>query len=553
MSDFLEPDTSVPGRELIHNRNQQAGPASVPADEASASAIPEGASLNGCVYLVGAGPGDPQLLTLWAADILRKADLVLYDYLVDPRVLELVPPKVEKVSLGHHSLGHHWTQDEINRRILQAAAQGKMVVRLKSGDPVVFGRQADEAEVLRKAGLRVVIIPGITAGLAVGALGEIPLTHAQFASAVALVTGQQSHESQAALLNYQSLAGFPGTLVFYMGVRSASVWATELMRHGKPAETPVVLVRRCGRPNQQTVHTSLGEIASVIERRGIKPPAVIVVGEAARHAPARSWFVDRPLFGRCCVVTRPEHQVGKIRDMLVELGAEVLTQPAVEIVPPDDWAEVDAAIADLAAFDWVVFSSANGVRFFFDRIRQLGRDARAFGAARIAAIGPGTAEELQRFQIRADLLPPEFRAESLAETLSAQGQGRRYLLVRASRGRPTLAEALVQAGKEVKQVVAYVNRDIETPNPDIVARIRDGSIHWMTVTSSSIAASLVRLFGENLRRVRLASISPVTSDTLRGLGFEPTVEAKVYTMPGIVDAIRQYETKLEGGAIPPAP
>ncbi len=492
------------------------------------------------------------MLTVWAADIVRKADLVLYDYLVDPRVLDLVPPKAERVSLGHHSLGLHWTQDEINRRILEAAAQGKTVVRLKSGDPVVFGRQADEAEFLREAGARIVIIPGITAGLAVGSLSEIPLTHAKFASAVALVTGQQSHQSHGVPLNYQSLAAFPGTLVFYMGVRSASVWASELMRHGKPADTPVILVRRCGGPTQETVHTSLGEIAHVIERQGIKPPAVIVVGEAARHAPARSWFVDRPLFGRCCVVTRPEHQVGKIRDMLVELGAEVLTQAAVEIVAPDDWSDVDAAIADLRTFDWVVFSSANGVRFFLDRMAQLGRDARAFGAARIAAIGPGTAEELLRYYIRADLIPPEFRAESLAEALLANEPGRRYLLVRASRGRPTLGEALVRAGREVRQVVAYINRDIEMPHPDIVARMRAGSVHWVTVTSSSIAASLVRLFGEDLRRVKLASISPITSDTLRGLGFEPTAEATVYSIPGIVEAICRYERTEPGtGATSP--
>lgn len=500
----------------------------------------------GRVYLVGTGPGDPKLLTLWAAEILEKADIILYDYLVDPRVLDLARRDAEKVPLGHHSLGHHWTQEEINRKILEAAAEGRTVVRLKSGDPVVFGRQADEAEYLRKAGARVVIIPGITAGLAVGALGEIPLTHAQFASAVALVTGQQSHEAHGAPLNYQSLAAFPGTLVFYMGVRSASVWALELMRHGKPAETPVVLVRRCGWPNQQTLFTTLGEVASVIERQAVKPPAVIVVGEAARHAPIRSWFADRPLFGRCCVVTRPEHQAGKIRDLLAELGAEVLMQPAVEIVPPDDWTDVDAAIAALKDFHCVVFSSANGVRFFFDRMRKLGRDARAFGLARIAAIGPGTAEELQRFQICADVVPPVFRAESLAETLLTHESGRRYLLVRASRGRPTLADMLQQAGREVTQVVAYTNRDIETPRPEIAARIREGSVHWVTVTSSSIAHSLVRLFGEDLRRVKLASISPVTSETLRGLGFKPTVEAEVYTMPGIVEAICRYEGMRPG-------
>ncbi|GAB4131084.1 uroporphyrinogen-III C-methyltransferase [Thermopirellula anaerolimosa] len=541
MNDSPKPDTAPASGAPVPSHPENAGREFDSPSDSPKEAIPGHVPTRGCVYLVGAGPGEPKLLTLWAAEILGKADLVLYDYLVDPRVLEFAPPEAEKVSLGHHSRGHHWTQDEINRRILEAADQGKTVVRLKSGDPVVFGRQADEAEFLRKAGARVVIIPGITAGLAVGALGEIPLTHAEFASAVALVTGQQSHEFHGAPLNYQSLAAFPGTLVFYMGVRSASVWAEELMRHGKPADTPVVLVRRCGWPNQQTVFTSLGEIASVIEKQAVKPPAVIVVGEAARHAPVRSWFVDRPLFGRCCVVTRPEHQTDKIREMLVDLGAEVLTHPAVEIVPPDDWADVDAAIAGLSTFDWVVFSSANGVRFFFDRMRQLGRDARAFGQARIAAIGPGTAEELQRFLIRADLIPPEFRAESLAGALLTQESGRRYLLVRASRGRPTLAESLKQAGRDVTQVTAYVNRDVETPQPDIVERIREGAVHWMTVTSSSIAASLAKLFGEDLHLVKLASISPITSETLRSLGFEPAVEASVYTMSGIVDAICRYE------------
>ncbi|MGQ9914193.1 MAG: uroporphyrinogen-III C-methyltransferase [Thermogutta sp.] len=546
----FDPETNLAGDEPASRKGYETRRGQGLPNHSAENANSVQAFAAGRVYLVGTGPGEPKLLTLWAAEILEKADIILYDYLVDPRVLEFARPDAEKVPLGHHSLGDHWTQDQINRRILEAAAQGRTVVRLKSGDPVVFGRQADEAEFLRNAGARVVIIPGITAGLAVGALGEIPLTHAQFASAVALVTGQQSHEAHGALLNYQSLATFPGTLVFYMGVRSASVWAPELIRHGKPAETPVVLVRRCGWPNQQTLFTTLGEVVSVIERQAVKPPAVIVVGEAARHAPIRSWFADRPLFGRCCVVTRPEHQAGKFRDLLAELGAEVLIQPAVEIVPPNDWTDVDAAIAGLKDFDCVVFSSANGVRFFFDRMRQLGRDARAFGSARIAAIGPGTADELQRFQIRADVVPPVFRAESLAETLLAYEPGRRYLLVRASRGRPTLANMLEQAGREVTQVVAYTNRDIETPCPEIMARIREGSVHWMTVTSSSIAHSVVRLFGEDLRTVKLASISPVTSETLRGLGFEPTVEAKVYTMPGIVDAICQHEGMRSGGGDP---
>ncbi len=545
MSDFSQRPDGQPDLDSPDPSRQKTASKGAPENEKIP--LPSGPA-PGCVFLVGAGPGDPRLLTLWAAEALKKADVVLYDYLVDPRVLELVPPGAERVSVGHHSVGHHWPQETINRYVLEAVAQGRTVVRLKSGDPVVFGRQADEAEVLRKAGARVVIIPGITAGLAVGALGEIPLTHAKFASAVALVTGQQSHGSHGEPLNYQSLASFPGTLVIYMGVRSAAVWATELMRHGKLADTPVVLVRRCGWPRQQTVFSTLGEIATVIESQGIKPPAVIVVGEAARHAPRQSWFVDRPLFGRCCVVTRPEHQADKIRDMLWNLGAEVLTQPAVEITPPPDWRDVDAAIAKRDAFDWLVFSSANGVRFFLERMEQLGQDARALGRAKIAAIGPGTAEELRRFRIRPDLVPPEYRAESLADTILSRGEGNRYLLIRASRGRPTLAETLSRAGADVQQVVAYINRDIEAPHPEIVARIREGSVDWMTVTSSSIARALVKLFGEDLRQVKLASISPITSSVLRELGFEPAVEAQVYTMAGIVNAICEYERRTNTNA-----
>jgi uroporphyrinogen III methyltransferase/synthase len=495
----------------------------------------------GRVYLVGAGPGDPGLITWRGVQCLARADAVLYDYLANPTLLAHAPAAAEQVCLGRHGRERIWSQEEINERLVQLARQGKCVVRLKGGDPALFGRLSEEVAALEAAGVEYEIVPGITAAFAAGSYAGVPLTERGVASAVALVTGHEQDEKEFAAIDFAGLAAFPGTLVVYMGVTTAAEWTRALIDAGKPADTPAAIVRRCTWPDQEIIRCTLGTIAQRIAEAKLRPPVVTIVGEVAAAASAKSWFTDRPLFGKRVLVTRPRHKAGKLWNLLGELGAYPLLQPAIEIGPPDTWAAVDAALARLGEFDWLVFSSANGVEYFLGRLLDTGRDVRALGAVRIAAIGPATAEALRAFHLSADLTPDEFRAEALAEALIdaalSRAEAPRVLLVRASRGREVLAESLNVAGCAVEQVVAYRSVDVEAPDPEIGSLLRQGHIDWITVTSSAIARSLVRLFGNDLRRAKLVSISPITSATLRELGYEPAAEAREYTMEGVVRAI----------------
>ncbi len=491
----------------------------------------------GKVYLVGAGPGDPGLITLKGVECLRQADLVLYDYLVNQALLSYVPPRAETVCLGHHGQGSGMGQGRINTRMIAAAREGKIVIRLKGGDPDVFARGAEETAALAAAGIPYETIPGVTAALAAAAYAGIPITHAEWSSAVALVTGQERHGKEGGRLDYGALADFPGTLVFYMGVTSASQWSEALLRRGKPPDTPVAIIRRCSWHDQRTIRCTLATVEQVIAEERLRPPAVILVGPVVSLAPEVSWFAARPLFGTRVLVTRPRHQSGELVEELSSLGAEVLIQPAIEISEPPDWGPADRALENLDAYDWLVFSSANGVCYLLNRLLDRHGDLRRLGKLKLAAIGPGTAEELQNFRLRADLVPGVYRAEALAEALLAEAAGRRFLLARASRGREVLAEQLRAAGATVDQIVVYRSEDVDHPDPGVAAALTAGRINWITVTSSAIAQSLVRLFGDELRRAKLASLSPITSEALRRAGLEPAVEAASYTMAGLVDAI----------------
>ncbi|HEV3023847.1 MAG TPA: uroporphyrinogen-III C-methyltransferase [Pirellulales bacterium] len=491
----------------------------------------------GRVYLVGAGPGDPGLITLRGVECLRRADIVLYDYLVNPRILEHVGPAAEAVCLGRHGHDRVLPQTEINERLLREARAGRTVVRLKAGDPAIFARLGDEIEALSDAGIAFEIVPGITAALACGSYAGIPLTEREAASAVALVTGREYSEKGSPSLDYPALAAFPGTLVFYMGVTSARHWTQALVAAGKPPATPAAIVRRCSWPDQLTIRTTLGSVADEIRLRQLRPPVLVVVGEVAAKEAGASWFTGRPLVGRRVLVTRPWEQAASLGERLYDLGADVLVQPAIEIGPPDDWAPVDSVLARLAEFDWLVFSSGNGVRYLLGRLCQQHGDLRRLGRVQLAAIGPGTADVLAAYKLRPDTVPDEYRAEALAESLAESAAGKRFLLARASRGREVLAEQLRAAGGQVEQVVVYASRDVRVPDPEIAAALTAGKIDWVTVTSSAIARSLAAMFGEQLRLARLASISPVTSKALRELGFEPAAEAAEYTMAGIVEAI----------------
>ncbi len=491
----------------------------------------------GKVYLVGAGPGDAELITLRGARCLGRADVVLYDYLVNPRTLRHARPGAEFVCLGGHRRGRVVSQAEINERLVSEARQGRTVVRLKSGDPTIFARLAEELEALEIAGIAYEIVPGVTAALAAGSYAGIPLTQRDAASAVAFITGQESSKLGGEAIDYGALANFPGTLVFYMGVTTAPLWTRALIAAGKSPNTPAAIVRRISWPDQHSETTTLAELPQVLTQQHIRPPVIVIIGEVASAQRWRQWFTARPLFGKRILITRPVHQADDLADLLAEAGADVLFQPAIEILEPDDWQPVDAALVRLREFDWVVFSSANGVRAMLGRLLQSGGDMRRLGHAQLAAIGPGTAAELGRFGLHADLVPSSFDAEALADLLIPAVAGRRVLLARASRGRDVLLERLKGAGVLVDQVVVYRSVDVTSPDPDVEEDLMAGRVDWITVTSSAIARSLAALFGEGLKKTQLASISWLTSEVLRSAGLAPKAEAGEATMAGLVAAI----------------
>jgi uroporphyrinogen III methyltransferase/synthase len=494
------------------------------------------------VILVGAGPGDPGLITVRGAQALASADVVLYDYLASPQLLTPVPAGAELVCLGRHGTGRLMSQSEINKQMIDAARRGKRVVRLKGGDPSIFGRLAEELTALHEAGVDYEIVPGITTATAVSSYAGIPLTNREAASCVTLVTGQESEKKHREdELDYDALAHVPGTLVVYMGITTAAKWSQALMAHGKPPETPVAIVRRCSCPDQQTIHGTLGDVPELLAPGKIRPPAVVIIGEVAATGQEHNWFTARPLFGKTVLVTRPEHQAQSLVARLTERGARVLYQPAIEIRPAPDPSDIDRAIARLDNFEWIVFSSSNGVQYFMERLLHQARDVRALGTLRLAAIGPATVDALANYCLKADVCPQEYRAEALAQTLSVSVEGRNLLLIRASRGRDVLAEMLTAAGGKVEQVVAYTSQDVVNADAEVLEELANGRIDWVTVTSSAIARSLSRMFGKKLGQAQLVAISPLTADVLRDLGFVPSAVAEVYTTDGLIDAILAAE------------
>ena len=492
------------------------------------------------VFLIGAGPGDPGLLTLRGAELLGRADVVLYDGLSNDSLLDHAAD-AEKICVGKHGQTRIWTQDEICEEIIRHVRDGKTVARLKGGDPAVFARTAEEIEAVRAAGIPFEVVPGITAALAAGSFAGIPITHRQLASAVALVTGHEEPGKSESALDWDALAKFPGTLVIYMGVTTAPQWTRALIDAGKDPATPVALVRRCSHPDQQTVHCRLDEVADRLTPASrFRPPVVVIIGEVTKLAPSMSWFDRRPLFGQTVLVTRPIEQADELGSLLSELGATVVTQPVIKISPPKDWSDVDDAIANLSDFGTIVFSSVNGVRYFFDRLFALGLDVRKLAGLRIAAVGSKTSAAIESYHLRCDVVPEDFRADSLPTELLPTAKGYRFLLIRASRGRDTLRESLVRAGGMVREVIAYRHEDVTSVDPHVVELLCQGKFDWVTATSSQSARNLVTLFGDALKETRIATLSPVTSAIVRELGFEVAVEAEPYTMQSLANAIAHF-------------
>lgn len=507
-------------------------------------------TMPGKVYLVGAGPGDPGLLTLKGRECLARADLVLYDGLVNPLLLAHTRAQAVRTCRSEEEHGRLIRQTEINNQLIAAARAGQTVVRLKGGDPFIFGRGGEEAAALAAAGISFEVVPGVTAAVAASAYAGISLTHRDCASAVAFVTGHEDPQKPESSLDYQALAAFPGTLVFYMGLHRLPQIAEALVSAGKRPDVPAAVVCRGTTPAQRSVAATLRDLPEAARKANLHAPSIIIVGECVRQRDAISWFESKPLFGRRVGVTRPTGQCEPIIERLFELGAQPVLMPTIEILPPANWSEVDRTLARLRDFDWIVFTSANGVRALFGRLWDTGGDVRQFGTAKLAVIGEGTAQALAEYRLRADVVPQSFRAEALAESLRPLVAGKRVLWARASRGRDVLPLELRSAGALLEELVVYRNSDVERFEPATVSALESGDVDWIGLSSPSIARSLARLLPEGARahlgeKIRLASISPVTSAAAMEIGLPIAAEATEYTWKGILDAIVAAESRLD--------
>jgi uroporphyrinogen III methyltransferase/synthase len=478
---------------------------------------------------VGAGPGAPDLLTIRAAEALRRADVVVHDHLVPERLLESVGAGARCLAAPREAADRD-VGTATGRLLAELAAAGRLVVRLKGGDPTVFARLAEELEPLRCAGIAVEFVPGITAALAAAAAAGVPLTSRAAASSLTIVTGHEA-VAKPTTGELERLAASPGTLVVYMGVDQVARWSAALVAEGRAASTPVTIVSRCSWIDERIVTTTLGDCAAEVERQALPSPAVVIVGAAA-DAPGGG-----PLAGRRVLVTRPAGQGDELAALVRAGGGTCAQVPLVRIEPPESWEAMDDAIRRADRYDWIVFASVNGVRSFAGRLRATGGDGRRLGTARIAAIGPATRQELLAAGLVADLAPDTFSSEGLAATFAAEPRGSRFLLVRADRGRDVLRQSLESAGHTVDEVTAYRSVPVAAVDAATLEALDRTGIDWVTVTSPAIAAAAVHCLGERLGRWQVASISPLTSAALRRAGVEPAVEAVRATGADLVAAI----------------
>jgi uroporphyrinogen III methyltransferase/synthase len=510
------------------------------------------------VYLVGAGPGDPGLLTVRGRDLLEQAEVVVYDALSDPRLL-VHAPDAQHLYVGKRAAAHSFTQAQINALLVEHGSAGKRVVRLKGGDPFVFGRGGEECEVLRDAGVPFEVVPGITAAIAAPCYAGIPVTHRDFNSSFTLITGHEKEEEYkdeqakargaaqgSSDIDWPSIAKLP-CLAFYMGVKALPRITAKLIEHGMDRATPAATIQWGTTPRQRTVVATVSTLVAEVERAGITPPALTIIGRVVSLRETMNWFERRPLFGQTVVVTRTRHQASDLTRQLDALGAGVIEAPTIEIAPPADGSHVDQALARLHEYDWVVFTSANGVAETKRKLMQFGLDARVFGKAKLAAIGDATAEAIrQQLCLGVALCPESFVAEALADELERRGEvgGRKFLLLRADIARPILRERLEAGGAaQVHDVAVYETHPAKSLPPHLIDALDAGQVTWVTFTSSSTARNFIMLLGGDhktrLANVRLASIGPITTATLKEFDLTPTVEARTYNIPGLVAAIAE--------------
>lgn len=499
----------------------------------------------GKVYLVGAGPGDPGLLTLRAKEVLEEADVIVYDYLAHPEILEFAK-KAEKIYVGKTAGKHTLPQNEINQLLIDKAKAGKIVVRLKGGDPFIFGRGGEEAEELVKEGILFEVVPGVTSAIAVPAYAGIPLTHRAYASSVAFVTGHEDPKKTDSAIHWEKLTKGVDTLVFLMGVGRLPIIVEELLKHGRSPNTPVAIIRWGTLPEQETIIGTLNEIVDKAEKKGIRPPAIIVVGEVVRLREKLNWWEKKPLFGKKILITRTQEQASEMAKMLRTLGAKCYVVPTIAIVPPLNWEPLDNAIAQLNKYDWCLFTSVNGVKYFRQRLESLGKDVRVMNNVKIGVIGEKTAQALKEWGIFPDLMPKEFRAEALAEALKETDiKGKKILLARAEKARDILPEELKAAGAEVDIIPVYRTVLPKEKKEDIKKIFKEG-IDIIVFTSSSTVKHLAALIepktlSELLKDVTIACIGPVTAKTLSNFGLKTHIMPTTYTIKSLIEKIVQWE------------
>jgi uroporphyrinogen III methyltransferase/synthase len=498
----------------------------------------------GKIYLVGGGPGEPGLITQKGRDCLAQAEVIIYDRLLDEQLLALAPPQAERIYVGKMAKAHTKSQSEINQLLVTKAMEGKTVVRLKGGDPFVFGRGGEEAQALADNGIPFQIIPGVTTAVAVPAYAGIPVTHRGLASSFAVITGHEDPSKGCSSINWAKLATAVDTLVFLMGMKNLPEIVSSLIKYGRSPDTPVAVIKEGTRPEQETVVGCLGDIATKAAKHHLTPPAVIVVGEVVRLREQLCWFDNLPLFGKRILVTRPRHQAGALSRLLMERGAQPIELPAIGIWPIDDTTELDNAIGNLAKYHWVVFTSTNGVEAFFKRLEVLKLDSRALHGRQIGTIGPATAQALTARGIMPDYTPESYSSEGIIAGLKSHPiSGKRFLLPRADIADEELTRGLREFGAEVHEVTAYRT----APEPEAIAKARQmllaNEIQVTTFTSPSAVANLAAAFEgdpSSINSSKVACIGPKTAESAVRAGLKVDIVAREYTMNGLVTAIEEY-------------
>jgi uroporphyrinogen III methyltransferase/synthase len=509
------------------------------------------------VYLVGAGPGDPGLITIRGKHLLERAEVLIYDYLASKKLLKYVPRDAEFIYAGKRGgVKHTHTQDEINQMLVDRARSGKKVVRLKGGDPFIFGRGGEEIEELVKAGIPFEVVPGVTSATAAATYAGIPITHRQYTSTVAFVTGHEDPTKPGSNIAWDKIATGVGTIVIYMGIKNLQAITEKVIKYGRDPHTPVAVVRWASTSEQRTVVGNLENIAEVVRKNNIKPPSLVVIGEVVNLRDTINWYEKRPLFSKRVVVTRTRDQASELINILENYGAECLEFPTISLEPVPSYEILDQALAEIETYHWLLFTSINAVDFFFKRLFAVGRDVRDLKGPKIAAVGRVTAEALVSRGIKPDLLPEEFTGDGLAEILIKTGvSGLRILIPRALKARESLPGALGSAGAEVTVAPVYQNvlpksSAGEKLKEDLLRALQEKSVDMVTFTSSSTVKNFVTLLDigsqdemqKLMEGVAVATIGPITAKTAEQFGLHVDVQPEEYTIPDLVDSIVKHFT-----------